>query len=476
MCDTPIYFYLWAIGNTTNYATSTLVDAYHKSGLNSVTLAFVIGDSTGKPNTWVQDNKDDINAFIKLGGKVGVSLGGSSSPDLATLLTAQQIYEYMDATMQLLPDIKNWDWDIEGAEVAGQNNEKRAQAICLFQQKYPNVEFSLTLPSIGPAEWYPGGLDASGINCLKLFISKGVNVTVLRLMVMDNYQGTPTPNWGTVAILTMEAAYKQLQLVYPNETSNVIYKKLMPIFMCGVNDDSTIFSLDDATILTNYVVEKQLAGISYWAFQRDQSSKQSLPISSMITQNNFDFWNIIKKAQSTPIQTVTPVTPSPVTPTPAPVQVVTPAPVQVVTPAPVQVVTPAPVTPAPVTVVPIQTASTWVIRKNYVVGDIVVYNKKTYKCVSSHTSIESWSPSIYTQSLWVVVSNVETVENTTPLKKYIILDSGSVNNNKVVGNIQSLIPNSTQNYMTQLIFEIPNDITQIQMDVPINIIMTRKYL
>ena len=38
---------------------------------------------------------------------------------------------------------------------------------------------------------------------------------------------------------------------------------------------------------------------------------------------------------------------------------------------------------------------------------MVIYNDKIYQCVKSHTSIETWAPSIWTKSLWVKINQPE---------------------------------------------------------------------
>lgn len=344
MIDTPVYWYAWAQDNTTDYSVSSLMDSKKKCGLNSVTLAFVIGDGRGKFNSMILDMINDIKAFVDSGGTVYISFGGAAAPDVANIMTEDDIFIQMEK-LYLDTKCKGIDWDIEGGEVANINtNQIRANVIKRMQIKYPNMYFSLTLPSIGPAQWTPGGLDQNGLNCFNIFKNTGVNITVLRLMIMDNYQANI--NWGIVSVKTLEAAKLQLKDIYPTKTNNELYKMLLPIFMAGYNDDNSIFSLNDAKILTDYVIKNNLAGISYWAFQRDQAKQGVLAVSTRIQQNDFDYWNIIKKVQDN-------------LPTPTP--------------------------------------KNWANNFDYKINDIIYYAGKIYKCNKDHSSSKFCTPSI---SVW----------------------------------------------------------------------------
>ncbi|WP_203818504.1 lytic polysaccharide monooxygenase [Paractinoplanes ferrugineus] len=43
----------------------------------------------------------------------------------------------------------------------------------------------------------------------------------------------------------------------------------------------------------------------------------------------------------------------------------------------------------------------WAANASYRIGDVVTYRGKRYQCRQSHTSINSWEPSIYTLALWL---------------------------------------------------------------------------
>jgi chitinase len=151
--------------------------------------------------------------------------------------------------------------------------------------------------------------------------------------------------------------------------------------------------------------------------------------------------------------------------------IVTPAPVNpVTTPAPVNpVTTPAPVNPV---VTPTPTNSNWAINISYNVGDIVLYNNQSYKCINAHKSIESWSPGIYTTSLWILLDKIPITPIPTPAPPIpvnnandtvitISIDTGVIKNLSsgqtsmqsipVIGG--KMVNISTQAFYTRLIFE-----------------------
>jgi hypothetical protein len=444
------YTYAWSTFNTKDYKIPNLSTAKSVLNLKAATSAFVISEGTSD-KIWgvVTSSIPDMKNFVDQGGLLIISIGGAQGNFIQNTMTLEQEIKVLSELLTQT-GCRHIDFDIEGGEVTNLTGITQTnQTIVALQKQFPGLYVSYTLP-IGQPQW--GSLQASGLAILENAVSLGVNVNIVNGMAMDI--GVVDVKWGTMATSMVENMKTQIATIFPNKTDSQLYGMLGCTPMIGKNDDGSIFTLQDATTLGMYAKEKGLGLLSFWALQRDQSVQSGgLATSSMVTQNDFDYYNAFLKGLNGNV-----VVPPVVTPTPAP-----------------PVVTP---TPAPPVVTPTPTVSTWTIRKNYIVGDIVVYNKKTYKCASSHTSIESWSPSIYTQALWILIPNIETpVPNVPePSKKYIILDSGNVNSNKVVGNITTVIPNPTQNYKTQLIFEIPNDITKIPMNTPISITMTRNYL
>ena len=484
------YSYVWSLNNTTAYKIPDLTTGKSVLNLKAATAAFVISD--GGTNIWpvVTSAIPDMKKFVDQGGLLIISMGGANSPFLQNTMSLEQEIKILT---NLLNDTgcRHIDFDIEGGEVSNLPGITQTnQTILALQKQFPDLYVSLTLP-VGNPKW--GTIQQTGIDIIKNAISLGVTINIVNGMVMD--LGVVDINWGEMAIGMMENMKTQLALLYPSKSDSQLYGMLGCTPMIGKNDDGSVFTLQDATTVGNYVKEKGIGLLSFWALQRDQSSQSGgLATSTMVSQSDYAYYNAFLNAlgNNSPIPAPTP-TPAPVpTPTPTPAPVPTPTPIPVPTPTSVPTPTPIPVptpTPVPIPVPTPTSVSTpvvlnWVIGKNFLIGDIVLYNKQYYKCVSGHTSIESWSPSIYTQSLWTLLPNGVTSSPSTPTPtpttppsttKYIVLDSGSIVNGKIVGTIVSTIPTCTQSVHTQLVFTIPNDITTIPMNQKTNITMQRVF-
>jgi chitinase len=234
-----------------------------------------------------------------------------------------------------------------------------------------------------------------------------------------------------------------------------------------------------------YVNKMGLRGIIVWEMSGDFISTNSNSVLNKLAQGlfkqDYTFTKNVSiqpgffKNVSIPVSglgTPTPnVTPIPnVTPTPIPN--VTPVPNPNVTPTPIPNVTPVPnpnVTPTPIPNV--TSNSNWSININYNVGDIVLYNNQSYKCINAHKSIESWSPGIYTTSLWTLLDKIPMTPLPTPTPVITIpvndtvvtisIDTGIIKNLSsgqtsmqsipVIGG--KMVNISTQNFYTRLIFE-----------------------
>ena len=81
-----------------------------------------------------------------------------------------------------------------------------------------------------------------------------------------------------------------------------------------------------------------------------------------------------------------------------------PAPTTAPTTPPTKAPTAAPTTAAPTTTAtkpPAAGGTSWAAGTSYKTGDVVTFNGVNYQCRQSHTSINSWEPSIYTLALWL---------------------------------------------------------------------------
>src|SRR5438067_908137 len=74
--DFAPYFPSWAWEG--GFAFNSLVDLQDKSGVDEVTLAFVLAGTGCKTDNAIASHLDDIKAFVQGGGHVKASFGGAS--------------------------------------------------------------------------------------------------------------------------------------------------------------------------------------------------------------------------------------------------------------------------------------------------------------------------------------------------------------------------------------------------------------
>ena len=71
------YFPTWTWNGGSGYAYQSLVDLQKASGLDEVTIAFVLSNGGCNTTTDIEDNKSDVDAFVANGGHVKASFGGA---------------------------------------------------------------------------------------------------------------------------------------------------------------------------------------------------------------------------------------------------------------------------------------------------------------------------------------------------------------------------------------------------------------
>jgi chitinase len=280
------YFYTWGWSNS-SYAFSSLSDMQKIGGPSAVTIAFVLGNSGCQTTTDIQDNLDDVKAFIAAGGHVKASFGGqkgsyleyncSDAPSLANALSA-----FVDAT-----GVTDLDFDIEQDTKSSNTtlNAMRAAALKSVQDaKHVRVAFTLPVN--------PDGLDSLGLAIVKSALAAGVNISFVNVMTMDYGDGT---DLGTTPISSVDATAKQLQGLIKGLSLPAAYRMVGATAMLGQNDDSEVFSIANAKTLIAYAKQKQLGLVSFWAIQRDEacpSSTVDLDVCNGVSSKTFEFNDI----------------------------------------------------------------------------------------------------------------------------------------------------------------------------------------
>jgi mannan endo-1,4-beta-mannosidase len=289
--------------------------------MKAATFAFVTSDGGNNLSAAVQENIQDMTDFVKLGGNLIISCGGASSPWIESTMS-------VDRMVTVLTDLftktgaKGIDLDVEGTALHNTGDiDKLNKAVSQLQKKL-GLYVSYTIP-VGDPKWESiSDLSQGLLNNAKL---NGVNVSVVNMMLMDLYGDyTTRPRWGNLAIEIAENAKKTLMKIFPDKNETSIYRMMGLCPMIGVQDDNSIFNVEDAKILARYAKEKSVGLYTFWAMQRDQIGNVDLNLHSKVNKVDFEFYNAVKSilGSTTPVPVPTP-TPVPV-PTPKPVPVPTP--------------------------------------------------------------------------------------------------------------------------------------------------------
>ncbi|WP_208024663.1 chitinase [Amycolatopsis pithecellobii] len=259
--------------DTSLFPPFDLISAANSSGVKNFTLAFVLsgGGCTPKWGGVSELNNDGVPGQIgqlrQLGGDVRVSFGGANGIELAQACTdvpaLASAYDKAISTYGL----SQVDFDIEGGalgDVAA--STRRAQAIAQLQ-KQKNLDVSFTLPVL------PSGLTQDGVNLLQNAKANGVRVDSVNVMAMDYGDGAapnPAGKMGQFAIDAATATQAQIKQVLGLSDADA-WQHVAVTPMIGVNDVATeVFTVADATKLTQFAKEKNLAWLAMWSATRDK--------------------------------------------------------------------------------------------------------------------------------------------------------------------------------------------------------------
>jgi chitinase len=282
--DFAPYFPTWVWG-ASGYAFTSLTDLQKQSGLNEVTIAFVLSNGGCNTTQDIEQNASDVQAFIAAGGHVKASFGGAdgtyvesqcaSASDLATAIEG-----FVDAT-----GITDLDFDIEQDPVLTDAvNQMRGQALAMVQQSR-HIRVAFTLAADPP----PGGLTTQGLSVVQNAINAGVQVWHVNLMTMDygdSFGGQPL---APVAEGSLQAANAQLVQIVPGLDTASAWRMLGVIPMIGKNDDAEVFSVQDAKDLATFAQQNRIGLVSFWSIDRDQTCPSGADYNSCSTVDTTDF-------------------------------------------------------------------------------------------------------------------------------------------------------------------------------------------
>ncbi|SUY92934.1 Probable bifunctional chitinase/lysozyme precursor [Buttiauxella agrestis] len=218
--------------------------------------------SSAMPLDWAVPLAQELNSA---GLRVIISFGGASNSDISTHFNATELEEIYVSTIELY-GASGLDFDLE-------NSLYDAAKICLALKnvaiRKPHVAISFTLPTL------PTGLNQSGVDILKLAKKEGIEYGVngMAMDYGDPYNNPDTAtDMGKAAVDAALSISRQLAPIYPALNTAELLAKVAITPMIGLNDDGSMFKLDDINTLTRFAQINPLKFIGIWSFNRDNPS------------------------------------------------------------------------------------------------------------------------------------------------------------------------------------------------------------
>jgi len=229
----------------------------------TLTWAFATGEcgSEGWAGLTPTQVASNVQAFVSAGKKYIISTGGQAGVFTCGSDAGFDTFVQRYITANMI----GVDFDIEGGQSADVINNLVAR-VKVAKGKYPNLRFSFTLQTLGGNS---GGLNQLGNEVMSAIHSTGLTGYIIDLMAMD-YGSTGPGNCVVVngACEMGQSAIQAAELLHSG--FGVPYNQIELTPDIGGNDtQGETFTLADAGTISAYALQKGLAGIHFWSFDRD---------------------------------------------------------------------------------------------------------------------------------------------------------------------------------------------------------------
>ena len=316
------------------------------------------------PSDQYRGIRQSIRDVREMGGDVAVSLGGldgitfwevTQDIDILANTYRELINEYGLTRLDLDIEVGNQFW----GSLELSSNVANAQALRQVQEE-TGIEIVLTLPAL------PTGLvSGRGLEMLEIYLSNGVDISMVNIMTMYFGLGTilPGESYAQASIRSAQATKEQVQYAWRMHASVELtdaeaFMKVGVTPSIGFMNTGEYFNLDDAQELVDFAIENRLGMVSFWAVNRDSmigwdSNHLTRHLGIASPYQFSSIFNGFMENSETPG-----VPPAPEVPVPP---------------------TPAPEVPVPPTPAPDASSNTFNPNQVYLAGDVVTYNGNTYR-------------------------------------------------------------------------------------------------
>ena len=201
-------------------------------------------------------NRAGIDYIVSTGGEGGVFTCGSDAGMEAF------IARYAS------PRLVGIDLDIEARQTP-EIVDALIQRVVAAQRRHPELRFSFTLPTQAASDGSRASLNAQGRSVLEAIRRHGLTRYTVNLMVMD--YGPPSAANCVVGNGVCDMGRSAIQAAENLHAVHAIpYRQIELTAMIGVNDvAANDFHVQDAEVIARYALKRGLAGVHFWALDRD---------------------------------------------------------------------------------------------------------------------------------------------------------------------------------------------------------------
>ena len=282
------------ISTSVSGASSALATDVAASGGEAVTLAFATGECGTENWAGVAGQamaSANVHLLVQAGVKYVVSTGGAAGA--FTCSSDAAMATFLDRWAS--PHLIGVDFDIE----AGQSQQVIGDLVARIKsahQAYPGLRFSLTLPTLANNDGAEaaGSLGPGVTDSFNLYGDQALaavestlgftgapetwpSYLTVNLMTMD--YGAPSPGVCVVSGGACQMGQSALQAAYNlHDRWGVPLSGIELTPMIGGNDVAgEQFTLDDAATVAGFALDQGLAGVHYWAYDRDVDCPAGAP-------------------------------------------------------------------------------------------------------------------------------------------------------------------------------------------------------
>lgn len=239
-----------------------LAEVARATGHDDFVLSFILAGEGGCNPSWggtlpLDDAAllADVAAVTLAGGEIVVASGGAHGPYLENACSTAT--ELAGAYRTALDAVGSnaLDVDIEGQVPADVVTEALAE---LQRERETAVTLTLQVQD-------ESGLTAQAVDLLHAAADSELDVTV-NAMVM-NFD--PEGEWADSLVPTAQATVEQMGEVWPDTSSEALYRRLGVTLMIGRNDTGVITTISDVQRVLEHARANNIGFLGFWSLARD---------------------------------------------------------------------------------------------------------------------------------------------------------------------------------------------------------------